>query len=154
MNGNTTCSEIVIIGDGITGIFNSTQKTHIDYVFGTAYQIASLVDVMNYKFKKSDIEQITIGIGISYGRALMIKAGYKGSGINDVVWMGDVVNEASKLSGYGNNSWNDFEIMVSGDFHYNLNEHNQGLLKYNSNRHCYHGNVVCTEMNEWYQANC
>ena len=84
----------------------------------------------------------------------MIKAGYKGSGVNEVVWMGDVVNEASKLSGYGNNSWNDFEIMVSGDFYYNLNEHNQSLLKYNSNRHCYHGNVICIEMSDWYQANC
>lgn len=38
-----------------------------------------------------------VGIGLAYGRALMIKAGYKGSTINEVVWMGDVVNEASKL---------------------------------------------------------
>jgi class 3 adenylate cyclase len=44
---------------------------------------------------------IRSGIGMSYGRALMIKAGFNGSGINDVVYMGDVVNRASKLAGLG-----------------------------------------------------
>jgi len=154
MNGNPTCSEINIIGDGVVGIFNTKTKPDIDSVFGTAYTIASLVDVLNYKLKKAGIEQITVGIGISYGRALMIKAGSKGSGINDVVWMGDVVNEATILSSYGNSSWSDREIMVSKDFNVNLNEHNQNLLEYNSNRHCYHGNVINVAMHEWYQENC
>ena len=27
----------------------------------------------------------------------MIQAGYKGSGINEVIWMGDVVNDSAKL---------------------------------------------------------
>lgn len=28
----------------------------------------------------------------------MVKAGYSGSGINDVIWMGDVVNTACHLA--------------------------------------------------------
>ena len=36
----------------------------------------------------------------------MVQAGYSGSGLNEVVWMGDVVNEASNLCGYAlENIW-------------------------------------------------
>ena len=79
----------------------------------------------------------------------MIKAGFKGSGINDVVWMGDVLNEASRLCSYGNRGNNDKEIMVSDIIYNNLNEHNKKLLIWNSSRDCYHGNVIITEMDDW-----
>jgi class 3 adenylate cyclase len=91
---------------------------------------------------------------MSYGRALMIKAGYKGSTINEVVWMGDVVNDASRLCGYGCQTWFDRQIMVSRGFRDNLNERNQGLLVWNSERGCYHGDVVNIAMENWYSENC
>jgi class 3 adenylate cyclase len=91
---------------------------------------------------------------MSYGRALMIKAGYAGSGINDVVYMGDVVNEAAKLASYGNDTILDKEIMASAEFHQNLKAENGGFLSWNSARGCYHGNVIGLHMNEWYQENC
>lgn len=154
MNGNDVCAEVNIVGDCVTGIFKTPYKSDIESVFSTAAKIASLVDVLNCKFKRSDIEQITVGIGMSYGRALMIKAGYKGSGINDIVWMGDVVNEASKLASYGNKTRLDREMMVSTVFYNNLSEHNQGLLKWNSQRDCYHGYVINTRMNKWHEEHC
>jgi class 3 adenylate cyclase len=154
MNSDSNCAEINIIGDGILGIFDTPSKTNINEVFSIAYQISSLVAVLNYKFKKNDIETIKIGIGASWGRALMIKAGFKGSCINDVVWMGDVVNEASQLSNYGNNMWFDKEIMVSSVFYNNLNEYNKALLQWNADRMCYHGNVGSIPMIEWYNQNC
>lgn len=154
INGQQNCAEVNIVGDGICGIFKTPYQNDIDAVFGTAYGISSLIDVLNYKLNKNNIEQIAIGVGASYGRALMIKAGYKGSGINDVVWMGDVVNEAFKLSSCGNETWSDKEIMVSCVFYSNLNDANKKLLEYNPNRKCYHGNVVRTDMNEWFKENC
>ncbi len=36
---------------------------------------------------------------MALGRALVIKAGFSGSGINDLIYMGDVVNRASKMCG-------------------------------------------------------
>ena len=51
----------------------------------------------------------------------MIKAGYKGSTINEIVWMGDVVNKACKLAGYGNKNGNNV-IVSSEDFHNNLRD--------------------------------
>src|SRR5205085_12641270 len=104
----------------------------IDGVFTTAARINSLIDVLNCRLKKRNIDPIRAGIGMSYGRALMIKAGYKGSSINDVVWMGDVVNEAAKLCSAGSkNSW-DPPIVISSVFYNNLNDHNKGLLTYSS----------------------
>ena len=90
-----------------------------------------------------------VGIGLDYGRALMLKAGYKGSGINDVIWMGDVINSAAALCAHGNKSWNDYEVMVSSDIHGNLNDHNKNLLSWNSNHSCYHGYIVNTAMDDW-----
>lgn len=154
MNGNLFCSEVNVVGDGILGIFDTPTKPLIDSVFNTSAKISSLIDVLNCKFKKKDISQIEIGIGMSYGRALMIKAGYKGSEINDVIWMGEVVNHAYKLANYGNRSFSDYETMVSEVFYNNLNDHNKGLLSPNYDRTCYHGNIINPEMKEWYKENC
>jgi len=154
INGNTTCVEINIVGDGVSGIFNTKTTFDINTLFSTAFSISSLVDILNCKLQKKDIRPITVGIGISDGRALMIKAGYSGSGISDIVWMGDVVNEASKLADYGNKTYMDHEIMVSKKIYDDLNDHNQSLLEFNYNRNCYHGNVVNLAMNEWYKENC
>lgn len=154
MNGSLWCAEVDIVGDCVSGIFNGEYKSQINDVFSAAARLSSLVDILNCKYKRAGMEEITVGIGASWGRGLMIKAGYSGSGINDVVWMGEVVNEASRLCSYGNASWSDAEIMVSDIFYNNLNENNQKLLTRNSNRSCYHGNVIIPQMNDWYQENC
>ena len=84
----------------------------------------------------------------------MIKAGYSGSGINDIVWMGEVVNEASNLCSYGNKTGSDCKLMVSTNFYNNLNEHHQDLLSWNYPRNCYHGNIIHTVLNDWHQEQC
>ncbi len=154
MNGNNNCSEIRIEGDCVSGIYNTPKKHQVDGVFHDAYSINSLIKVLNYKFGKRNISAISIGIGIAYGRALMIKSGYRGSGLNEVVWMGDVVNEASNLCGSANKGWSNKEIFVSDCIFSNLNEHNQNLLSKNYDHDCYHGSVINTAMDEWYKENC
>lgn len=150
MNGNELCAEINIIGDCVSGIFDTPSKDDINSVFSIAARVTSLIKVMNCKFKKREIEQIEVGIGISYGRALMIKAGYNGSGINDVVWMGDVVNESSKLSNEAANN----QIIVSKVFYDNLNEGNQSLLNSSLWNDYYSGYIINTRMDGWYEENC
>ena len=152
--GDGNCSEVIVEGDCVVGIFDTRTNDSIDSVFSTAARLSSLIKVMNCKYDKYGIKNITVGIGIHYGRALMIKAGFKGSGINDVVWMGDVLNEASRLSGFGNKEDYDREIMVSDVFYNYLNEDNKKLLQRNNSRSCYHGSVVSKGMNNWYNENC
>jgi class 3 adenylate cyclase len=154
INGNSNCAEINIVGDCVWGIFNSQYKYQIDSIFNTAAQVSSIIDVLNCKMKKRNIDPITIGIGIDFGRVLMIKAGYSGSGLNDVVWMGEVVNGASKLCSYGNKTINDYELMVANDFYSNLNEENKKLLTWNINKNCYHCNIINSNMNSWVETNC
>lgn len=154
VNGNPSCIEVNIVGDCVSGIFDTKFKLEVNEVFNTAAKIRSLLKVMNYKFEKNGIENIKVGIGISYGRALMVKAGYDGSGINDVVWMGDVVNEAANLCSYGNKEQGDLPVMVSDVFYRNLNQDNKNLLYWNQYRKCYHGNASNIAMDNWYIEKC
>jgi len=153
LNGDGNCLEIDIIGDGILGIFEAQYTPQIDGAFSTAAQICSLIDILNCKFKKYDIERIKVGIGVSFGRALMIKAGYSGSGINEIVWMGDVVNEACHLSNLPIYSSN-HEIFTSEFFYRNLNQDNQNLLRSDYSNNCYRGNIINRGMDAWYRTNC
>jgi class 3 adenylate cyclase len=154
INGNPKCAEINIAGDFVWGVFDTPWSEEIDEVFSTGAKISSIVDIMNYKFKKSNLKEIKIGIGISYGKALVVKTGYKGSGVSEVIWMGNVINEASKLASYGNKESTDKETMVSEVIYYNLNDENKELLTLNSARDCYHGDIVNSYMNNWYKQNC
>lgn len=154
MNGNINCKEIEIDGDCISGIYDTPKMPDIDSVFHDAYTINSIVKILNYKFSKKNIENINIGIGIDYGRALMIKAGYNGSGLNKVVWMGDVVNSASNLCNKANKGWESKEIFVSDVIYSNLNEHNKSLLSRNHTHYCYHGSVIHSGLEDWYEKNC
>ncbi|THA71810.1 adenylate/guanylate cyclase domain-containing protein [Streptomyces sp. A0958] len=154
-NGDPNAREINIAGDAAWAVINTPFTRDIDSVFSLGYTANSMAKVLNHEMKKASYEHpIKIGIGMSYGRALMIKAGYNGSKINDVVYMGDVVNEAAKLANYGNSNWNVPTLVTSEVFHSNLNEHNQGLLKYDYSRRCYTGEVISTEMQEWFDENC
>ncbi len=84
----------------------------------------------------------------------MIKAGYSGSGINDVIYMGDVVNRAAHLAHKAGRAWQN-PIFVGPDFQGNLNDHNQGLLTSQYVQglgNVYTGDVVRTDMNDWVDA--
>lgn len=140
--------ELNIHGDAVWAVYDTTDRAHIDDVFSVAAQAHSLSQILSHKLVAAGFSPIKVGIGLSYGRVLVAKAGYSGSGINDVVWMGDVVNEASHLSHWGNRTWSDEPLMVSSVFHSNMNDHNKALLRWSQTRSCYHGNVVNVAMNE------
>lgn len=145
----STCSRIEIQGDCVSGIFNTTTKKDIGELFDVSAQIVSMINILNYKFSKKNITNIAAGIGISYGRALMIKAGLKGSGENGVVWIGDVVNKASKLSGGYN------KINMCGAVYNNLTDENKKFctLQWSQLLESYYVAAVCnTSMQNWLNA--
>ena len=97
MRDHLEVRHINIEGDCVWGVFSTPYQNQINQAFVTAFYLASLVDILNWRLEKKGYSQISVGIGCSYGDALMIKAGYNGSGVNDIVYMGDVVNESAKL---------------------------------------------------------
>jgi len=153
MNGNSRVAEVNIHGDAVWGVFDTPYRNQIDEVFSTAARLNSLVKLLNCRFRKRGIDPIRAGVGADWGRALMIKAGYKGSAVNEVVWMGDVINTASNLSGQAARLFSP-PVMVSSVFYSNLNDENQKLMAWNASGNCYAGNIVNVAMDEWWERNC
>ncbi len=157
MNSSDICKEININGDCVWGVFETPYKSDIDDVFSLAARLNSLIKILNYKYEKKGYDRISIGIGIDYGRALMVKAGYSGSGLNDVIWMGDVVNQACHLANRANR--NGRKTMLYGSiFHQNLDDANKKLCSryydYDDAEYYYEGNIINIDMDDWYQKNC
>ncbi|AZR74072.1 family 3 adenylate cyclase [Anoxybacter fermentans] len=153
LNSYYDCKEINIVGDCVSGIFEAQYKYQIENMYFAAAEINSLIKILNYKYRKSDIVEIKVGIGLAYGRALMIKAGYSGSGINEVVWMGDVVNRASNLCNLANKD-STAPILIDENVYINLPEKDQDFFTYNYFGKYYEGNVINIKMQEWYEENC
>ncbi|GAA3298237.1 adenylate/guanylate cyclase domain-containing protein [Dactylosporangium vinaceum] len=154
MDGSADCREVNIVGDGVWGVFDTPTTDEIDDVFATSAEVSSAIIMLNYALRRHDYEPIRVGIGLSYGRALVVKAGYSGSGINDIVYMGDVVNQAAKLAAHGNENYGDGRTMVSQIFYQNLKSENQRLLTWSASRHAWHGNIVDSAMEAWFEENC
>lgn len=153
MKGNDKINEIFIEGDGVWGVFNTQTKNDVDSVFCTAFQVSSIIDILNVKYKKKGYSDIEVGIGIDDGESMYIKAGYKGSSINEVVWIGKIVGDTANLCSNGNREWDDKEIMVSEVVYSSLSDENKKFLEWSQKRQCYHGNVVSKLMDEWVQEN-
>jgi len=155
LNSDPYVREVNIVGDCVWAVYNTPRTRDIDDVFAVAFRANTLLKLLNHHYAKKDIGALKIGIGIDYGRVLMIKAGFSGSGINDVIYMGDVVNRAAHLAHEAGRGWSADPIYVGGVFHQNLNAHNQKLLtsRYVTNLGAvYTGNVIQTDMNEWVEA--
>lgn len=151
MNGHDTCREVNINGDCIWCVCETNYKKDIDGVFSLAAKACSLVDILNYKLKKKDYQRYEVGVGIDYGRALMIKAGYKGSNIQGVLWMGDVVNQACHLSNEANSGYFDKRVFLSNIIFDNLNDDNKKLCTKDGGRDIYQADIVNIGMNDWLQ---
>lgn len=146
-------NEISIEGDSVWAVFNTPYLDDINNLFSVAAMASSLIRTLNIKLAKKGYSTLKVGIGISYGRALLIKSGYKGSDINEVVWLGKLVGEAAKLCSFGNKEYYDKELMVSEVFYDNLSKDNQSLLDRNNDRNCYHGHIHNIPMNNWVLEN-
>lgn len=155
MNSWEMCKEININGDCVWGVFETPKKSDVDDVISVAAQLNSMIKILNYKLQKKEYDTISVGIGIDDGRALMVKAGYSGSGINEIVWMGDVVNTACHLANKAGRGIRN-RIIVTEQIYSNLNvEHKEMLSSYTDGTTTrYEGNIVRTSMENWYKENC
>lgn len=151
LNDSVSVREVNIVGDCVWAVYNTPYKTDIDDVFSTAAKANTLKDLLNAELARKNYEALSFGIGADWGRALMIKAGHKGSGLNEVVYMGDVVNRAAHLAHEAGRQGR-HPIWVGESFAGNLNDHNSALLaaSYSYSLGNYRsGSVVNVAMNDW-----
>lgn len=155
MNSWEMCKEININGDCVWGVFETPLKSDVDNIISVVAQLNSMINILNYKLKKKQSEVINVGIGIDYGRALMVKAGYSGSGINEIVWMGDVVNTACHLANKASRGIRN-RVIVTERIYSNLNDEHKGMLSSYTDGTIkrYEGNIIRVSMENWYKENC
>ena len=155
MNSWKMCKEININGDCVWGVFETPLKSDVDNIISVAAQLNSMIKILNYKLQKKKYDTISVGIGIDDGRALMVKAGYSGSGINEIVWMGDVVNTACHLANKAGRGIRN-RIIVTEQIYSNLNDEHKGMLSSYTDGTTtrYEGNIIRTSMENWYKENC
>lgn len=155
MNAHSICKEISINGDCVWGVFETPNQSDIDTVFDVAAKLNSIIGILNYKLCKKGYGKISVGIGMDYGRALMVKAGYFGSGLNDVIWMGDVVNSACHMANKAGRNGAKV-LIVSSCIYSKLNKNYQDLLKKKvvDSRIYYEGDIISRSMNAWYNEHC
>jgi len=101
LNGDSRCRQVFIQGDCVSAVFSTPTNAAINEIFHLVAKLNSVIALLNFRLAKKGLTEIRCGIGIDTGRALMLKAGFSGSGINDVIWMGDVLNRASGLCHQG-----------------------------------------------------
>lgn len=102
--------EIGIRGDCVYAIYTTPYKNDILEVSEMAFYVNTYMKMLQELLLERRLPTISVGIGISTSKELVIKAGRKGVGINNSVWIGDAVTKASNLSSLGNK--NGYRSMV------------------------------------------
>ncbi|MFG6491280.1 adenylate/guanylate cyclase domain-containing protein [Microbacterium sp. P03] len=155
LNGHPRVREVNIVGDCVWAVYNTPQKTNLREVFSVAARANSLMKMLNKALTARGYEQVRVGMGVDYGRALMIKAGYSGSGLNDVVYMGDVVNRASHLAHEAGRDGRP-PVFIGPVFHRNLDDHRKSLTHERTISglgKVFASNPIRSEIEEWMDSN-
>lgn len=100
-NDNENVYEIGIRGDCVYAVFQAEYQKNILSVFRTAYCINTFFRMFNEILSKRQYPNISAGIGIGTGYDLIVKAGKKRI-VNDKIWIGESLVNASNLSKIAN----------------------------------------------------
>lgn len=152
LNGLDTVREVYIEGDCVWAVYNTPLQSDVDNVFDVAAKANSLMATINVKLKKKNYSQIKAGIGVHYGETLMIKAGYKGSSINEVTWIGKLISKTAEYCSKANKGQR-YPIILSDTFVSNLKTKYQEFCTKVTYTDFYGADVVDSEMNDWVMQN-
>lgn len=90
--------EIGIRGDCVYAIYTSPLQSDTYECVDKAIYINTYINMLNKLLAEKTYPTISAGIGVGTAKELIVKAGRKGVGINNPVWIGDAVTGASNLS--------------------------------------------------------
>lgn len=94
--------EIGIRGDCVYAVYTTPQKDDIYEIAEKSFYVNTYMNMLNKLLEEAKYPTIKVGIGVSTGKDLVVKAGRANVGINNLVWIGSAVTKASKFSGLGN----------------------------------------------------
>lgn len=154
--------EIGIRGDCVYAVYTTPKKADIYEVADKTFYINTYMKMLNTLLSDRSLPNISVGIGMSTAKELVVKAGRKDVGINSKVWIGEAVTKASNLSSLGNK--NGLSPLLYSDCSYNnfidkLVENNQDKdpkswfhEKYDyKNGTYYSANIIKSDFDTWIQ---
>lgn len=118
---NEKCVQIGIRGDCVYAIYSTPKKNDLNNILSDARFINTFQMMFHRILERKDWPTFEIGIGLGTSKDLVIKAGRKRTGINDNIWIGDAVIDASKLSNEGNTRGID-PIVMDSCFYHNIKD--------------------------------
>lgn len=175
------CSEIIAImredpnyrqigirGDCVYSINTVQQQDDLVRMFDTVVIINTFMNMFEKQLINSGYNPISAGIGLGCSEDLIIKAGQTGSGINDKIWIGKAVVDASRLGDTANREGVE-PIAMSPLFYENvhglLEKKNEkyrewiepyfesGYDRFYGNVSFYHCDIVKSEFDKWVKRN-
>lgn len=159
LSANDNYRQIGIRGDCVYAIYSCPSKAELHSIISDAAMINTFQKMFKKILSKKGFPVFTYSIGLGLSEELIIKAGKKGSGINDLIWIGDAVIDASNLSSIGNKDG--FEpIVMDFCFYENIrqvdasskNKYGDWINKKYSTSlgvYVYHTDIVNTAFNDW-----
>ena len=151
--------EIGIRGDCVYAIYTTPKKSAILDVADKTFYINTYMGMLNKLLSDRSLPNISVGIGMSTAKELVIKAGRKNVGINSKVWIGKAVTTASNLSSLGNKNGRKsfvYSVCSYNNFIEGLKERNkdkkpESWFTYHndSNGKYYTASVVKNEFDKW-----
>ena len=155
LEGNKAYLQIGIRGDCVYAIYNAPTVEAMNSIMTDAVYVNSFQKMFQAILRKRKWREFDIGIGLGASEDLVIKAGKRGTGINDNIWIGDAVIDASKLSGEGSKD-RIGPIVMDECFYRNTKYFYKGHVNYISSFYssklgemAYHCNLVIREINDW-----
>lgn len=160
---NNNYRQIGIRGDCVYAIYSCSTLTQLDSIMNDASYINTFQLMFRRILFKKSLPTFSFGIGLGVSEDLIIKAGKKGSGINDLIWIGDAVIDASNMSGIANKAGFD-PIVMDSCFYENIkdldasSEHKYGDFisdKYSSDlgETVYHTDIIDICFKDWIGEN-
>lgn len=154
---NDNYRQIGIRGDCIFAIYDAPKIIDTESILLDASYINTFQNMFQKILQDNQFPTFEIGTGLGLSETLVIKAGQKGSGINDYIWIGSSVVNASKLSSEAARNSNP-PILLDNLFKLNLEEYckkNNAYSWFNKiysrklNEYIYGANIIKIDFDEW-----
>ena len=161
LNTSDNMRQIGIRGDCVYGVFSCAKQKDTYELANLTFYINTLIKMLNKLFTKYGYPNIKVGIGMSIGNDLVIKAGRKGTGINDRIWIGKAVVEACVLADKAGRNGKDsigFSSLAYINFIELLEKDNSDCRSwftkyYENGKYEYYGNIIKSGFNKWIDDN-
>ena len=150
--------EIGIRGDCVYAVYSTPYQKDTYDIANRAFHINTYMKMLNKLLIDRGLPAIRAGIGLGISKTLAVKAGRKFSGINNLVWIGESVATAAKLSDLGNKDGIG-PIVMSSVFYSNYikiqkdknSQAEEWWTKRSDTKYrdYWHGDVIKTDFNKW-----